>query len=188
MLPPSTLQSTHPAEHLLDGSEERALLLIVIIVLVLLSIGTIRLVPAGHRLVVLRRGVVRRTPRGRLVVVLPGRDQVVGWPTTTVDEALQVRSRTDDGAEVRVLAEVTLGLSPPQIGAAYAEPVGVAVEELSMIVEEAVAERDLDDLLDGERGLLPVLEDRRLDSGTKINSAVIAEIEVLLGDRVEGRR
>lgn len=187
MLPPSTLQSTHPAERLLDGSEAAALLLVAIIVLVLLSIGTIRYTPPGRRLVVLRRGLIRRIPRGRFVVTTPGLDQVESWPSAPVDEALQVRTRTRDGAEVRVLAEVTLGLSPPAVGHHYAEPVSIAVGELSMIIEIAAQERDLDDLLDPTRGLQSVLHGHELDSGAEVIVVEVSEVEVLLGDREVGR-
>lgn len=187
MLPPTLLRSTHPAEDLLDGSQALAFLLLAIIVLVVLSIGTIRLAPSGQQLVVLRHGIIRRTPRGRFALTIPGAEQVALWPGTPVEEALQIRAGTRDGAEVRVLAEVTLDLSPPMVGDQHQDPVAAAVIGISTIVENAVETRDLDDLLDPVRGLQPALAGQLLDSGATITRAEIVEVEVLLGDRAEGR-
>ena len=189
MLTPTNLQVRPPGEHVAEQSTLAVLiLLLVIAVVVPLSVGTIRRARPGRRLVVLRRDRVHRTPKGRTAAVNPLRDRVVEQPTGLVELGLQTRARTADGAEVRVLAEVTLDLSPPVRGRQYLDPLGHATSELSLIIEEIVAARELQDLLDPRRGLRPALQGIPLEVGARVCTVDIAEVEVLLGDRRESSR
>ncbi|QGN34932.1 hypothetical protein [Microlunatus sp. Gsoil 973] len=163
-------------------------LMLTIVVVVVLT-ATAHRVPPGHRPVVIRGNQVRRLPPGRTAMRLPLVERVVEWPTGPVEERLQVRAHTRDGAEVRVLAEVTLDLSPPPIGSPHGDPIPRVADELWLTVSRLAASREVTDLRDPTSGLRAALIDRRFADGlVRVAEFKIAEINLLLPERAGGDR
>lgn len=138
----------------------------------------LRWVPPGTGVVVVRRGRVVRTSVSGLVGRVPLLDEVHEWPTEPCPLPLTVRTDTRDGVEVRVLAEISVRVAAPQPGTSYVDPVRAVERAAEDHLAAAVEARDVEMLLDPERGLAVSLAG--LDPGAELMDAEIVEVEALL--------
>lgn|GEM_PF-4741569 len=170
-------------------SDALFVVLMLTIVVILTVTAAAHRVPPGHRPVVIRSDRVQRVPPFRTAMRIPVLERVVDWPTVPVEEHLQVRTRTRDGADVRILAEVTLDLSPPRVGSRFVDPLPTAADELWLTISRLTASRDVADLRDPTSGLRAALIDRTFADGlVRVSEFEIAEIDLLLAERAGGDR
>lgn len=134
------------------GMDWLVVLLVVVAALVAGAAGVVRVVPAGHRGVVLRGGrPVRSRPPG-LLLHLPGAEQVNVVPLLAQRlDPVVVSAVTREGAEVRVVASLLWRVVAPDRAAAVGR-------DLAWVTAETV-ERELRRLL-GNVDLACVLRER----------------------------
>ncbi len=151
---------------------------------IVLGTATVRVVPAGHRGVVVRAGRPRREAGEGLVAVVPVLDRVtmVSLHPATIDPVV-VPAITHDGAEVRVVLSVLWQVTEPT-AASGAEPGAGSVTAL--VVERAVrreaAHADLGRLLRDQAALVRLTpEDETLlheHAGVRVLDIAIVDTEV----------
>ncbi|HLU58633.1 MAG TPA: SPFH domain-containing protein [Pseudonocardia sp.] len=156
------------------------------LVLAALAVNAVRVVPAGERLVRVRRGRHRVLGPG-LAVVLPGLDREIRVPlrATWVD-VLFLDATTRDGVPVTVNGAALVSVTHPVRYALAADPPGPAtVDALEAEIGRYVGVRDLAQLaepvLDDGGELTAAVNTRTAGWGVEVARVELTRIEVRLG-------
>lgn len=146
---------------------------------------SVRWVPRGHCLVVLRRGQVRRVTDPGLTWVDPLRDHVHLFALDPQDLRLVVRSVTADGHEVVLVARLWFTISDPGLAARTVVAADVTTARLAEELTAAfVADRPLDQISPiAPSELVRLLAAINLRSslwGTRVEGVDVDEVDVRL--------
>jgi regulator of protease activity HflC (stomatin/prohibitin superfamily) len=152
---------------------------------------SLRRVPGGQRVVVVRRGRVRRVHDAGLAVRVPVLDRFEHDPVGAHELPLMVRAATADGLRVLVLAEVTVSLPAPRPGTAYADPwlpAEVAAQEtIARVVATWTAAELTRSALEAQRPLRHAVSAAVDDHGVTLLDLELAEVDVQLDEDVFDR-
>ncbi|MDP2773864.1 MAG: SPFH domain-containing protein [Nocardioides sp.] len=114
--------------------------------LALLAINSLRWVPAGHVLVVVRRGIVSRVSGTGLRLRLPVVDHTELVEVAAQERPLVVRATTADGHDVRLLVLACVRLAAPTPLERFVDPLVAAEAAAHRVLAEAVGRLAVADL------------------------------------------
>jgi hypothetical protein len=149
--------------------------------LLALLVGTsVRRVPAGHQLLVVRGQLVRRVGHRGLVARRPLLDSFVEVDSGPEELLVAVSTTTADRREVRLLVAATWCGRPWPPGASYRPPAAALEEALERALAEVVAGLEVDSLPGALAGRLPGLAGAVRVDGAEVADLELAEVDVVL--------
>lgn len=152
--------------------------------LALLAVTSLRWVPSGHVLVVLRRGLVSRVAGAGLRLRLPFADRTEVLDVEVQEVPLVVRGVTADGHDVRLLAMAQARLVAPSPLERFVDPLASAQAAAQRVLAEAVRCRAVADLTDGLTqswpSLVAAVDAATRPRGVRVLDLELAELDVLL--------
>lgn len=150
----------------------------------LLAVVSLRWVPAGHVLVVLRRGIVSRVSGSGLRLRLPVADRTELVEVAEQELPLVVRAETSDDHDVRLLVTARVRLVAPTPLERFVDPLASAETAAQRILAEAVRRLAVADLTDGLTQSWPLLvaavDAAARPRGVRVLELELAELDVLL--------
>lgn len=169
--------------------EAEALLIVAAVsaAVTIIGCGLVRIVPAGHRGVVIRSGrVVRSRPSGLLVVVpVVERAEMVSLHARAIDP-LGVTALSRDGVELRLVVSVLWRATDPSVVAQAVPDTRTAVADaVERALRHLVAKVDLGDLLRDREpflGRLPATVIPQMTAlGAELLDVDLLDVEVRVG-------
>lgn len=152
--------------------------------LALLAINSMRWVPAGHVLVVVRRGIVSRVTGAGLRFRLPFADRAELVDVETQELPLVVRTTTADGCDVRLLVRAYVRLVAPTPLERFVDPLASAEPAAQRVIAEAVRRLAVAELAAGLTQSWPTLvaaaDAATRPRGVRVLDLEVAELDVLL--------
>ena len=142
----------------------------------------VRRVAPGELVLVVRQGRVVRSRRNGLLARWPVLERFETVPTGPRTLPLVVRSRTCDGVDVVVLADLRVEVHEVADGSAYvptAQVLRTAEDAVGDVVEQLEVGTLVDDL-EGLAGRWPDRLGRRLPAGTEARALEVTEVEARL--------
>lgn len=142
----------------------------------------VRRVAPGELVLVVRQGRVVRSRRNGLLARWPVLERFETAPTGPRTLPLVVRSRTCDGVDVVVLADLRVEVREVADGSAYvptAQVLRTAEDAVGDVVEQLEVGTLVDDL-EGLAGRWPDRLGRRLPAGTEARALEVTEVEARL--------
>lgn len=164
---------------------ETTLLLLALVLLggCWLAVG-VRRVREGQWVAVTRRGVVRRVSVEGWAWRLPLLERFEQDLTEVLDLPIQVRAETRDGVRVHVLAEATVALPRPVVGAPYADPWPAAERAAEAAIARAVTGWSAADLTQSAAASTRTLRRQvgaAVDThGVQVDEVTLVEVDVPL--------
>ncbi|MCD4525426.1 SPFH domain-containing protein [Nocardioides sp. cx-173] len=152
--------------------------------LALLATVSVRWVPEGHVLVVIRRGIVSRVTGAGLRLRWPGVDRAEVVPVAPQELPLVVRADTADGRDVRLLVLARVTLVPPSPLERFVEPLASAEVAAQRVLAEAVRRRAVADLAEeltqSWPSLVAAADAVTRPRGVRVVDLELVELDVLL--------
>jgi regulator of protease activity HflC (stomatin/prohibitin superfamily) len=152
--------------------------------LALLAVTSLRWVPSGHVLVVIRRGIVSRVTGAGLRFRLPVADRTELVEVETQELPLVVRAAAADGRDVRLLVTARVRLVAPTPLERFVDPVAAAEVAAQRVLAEAVRRLAVADLARGLTQSWPAMvgavDAATRPRGVRVLDLEIAELDVLL--------
>lgn len=144
----------------------------------------LRRVPPGRWVAVVRRGVVRRVHTSGVAWRLPLLERFVEDVDDAQEIPLHARSTTRDGVPVLVLAEATVSLPRPVVGAPYADPWPAAERAAERTIARTVAGWSVADLAQTAAAtsgsLRRAVRDVADEHGVEVADLALVEVDVSL--------
>jgi regulator of protease activity HflC (stomatin/prohibitin superfamily) len=150
--------------------------------LLFVTLTHVRRVSPGELVMVVRQGRVVRARRHGFLARWPGVERFERVPTGPRVLPLVIRSRTADGVDVVVLADLVLEVEDVEPGVAFA-PTADAVRVAEAAVGAAIGRvevRSLVDELEGLEAQWPAEVSRRLPAGLVATALDVIEVEARL--------
>jgi regulator of protease activity HflC (stomatin/prohibitin superfamily) len=152
--------------------------------LALLALTSMRWVPSGHVLVVLRRGIVSRVSAAGLRFRMPFADRTQVVQVEVQEVPLVVRAATADGHDVRLLAMAQARLVAPSPLERFVDPLASAETAAQRVLAEAVRRLAVTDLAEGLTqswpSLVAAVDAATRPRGVRVVDLELAELDVLL--------
>ncbi|MGZ0145884.1 SPFH domain-containing protein [Kribbella sp. WER1] len=152
-------------------------ILVALVVLAAVAAVEPRLVPRDRLLVVLRAGRAERVISSGPAVRLPLVEQYVWLPKASTRYPLAVGTRSREGVEVRVAADVRLAITDPAAAVEHTpRPLDLALDELERALIRTVARHDVTALAD-----LPSTLELAVDvPGVRVVAVHVGSVEIAL--------
>ncbi|HCB05889.1 MAG TPA: hypothetical protein DEQ43_16860 [Nocardioides bacterium] len=150
---------------------------------------SVRRVPSGQRLVVVRGGVVQRVRESGLAVRVPLLDSFEAELSEPHELPLMVRATTADGVRVLVLAEALISLPAPRPATTYADPwlpaEGVAQETIARVVSTWPAAELATAAVAGQRPIRHAVSAAVDEHRVTLLDLRLVEVDVQLEDQLD---
>ncbi|GAB3830732.1 SPFH domain-containing protein [Kribbella italica] len=112
-----------------------------------LAVGSLRVAPNRHWLVITRRGQVRRVVTTGLALRIPGLDACRLLPRDAQHLPIGVSALTRDGVQVQLLVTAVLRVADPVVAGSLADPIGTTLAEVRDLLRRLLADHDVEDVL-----------------------------------------